>query len=545
MTSLQDPDEIVEVVGSSTCFEYQFPASPAYFIGREPIIEAVNNFIQEVLDKKTSCRGFLFQGNSGWGKSSAVLECVSRLQDKRHFAVAIDSRSISSPQFMLHVVDYTLRKFGDFKNLLPQLNEHGTIRGFEDAIRSLIEVGQLLEQSGSILVVFLDQFENVFFKTDALRKIKTMFLKVCDAQTNIVLGFSWKSDLIGSMTDLLPYQFQTDIMGSSLRLDLEPFSDAEMAAFLDNFTQELKISLNNDLKFFLTDFAQGYPWLLRKLCAHVKAQLDSGIPQMEIANGLSSREEDILKRIAKMAPIGVRELDEDFSYDIVQSLIDKRLLKRIGSKYDISWDILRDYLNSSILPIRKNYILLAKSGSLIRAVHLLFEANGEIDIAEFQEQLDLADISFSFVMRDMQVEDALTMEKMCNLLAEWSPYMSLSKSTWREYARTFAKLMEAAHLATFISRQQILIKYEVNAKAKENSIPQARHRVGITVPWTYYSNVEEVMVKLYTAIQRGEQVELTHVGLKANTFSKVLSTLEDLGFITRKHQTIVMLPKWK
>ncbi|HEY6284947.1 MAG TPA: hypothetical protein VIX20_04750, partial [Ktedonobacteraceae bacterium] len=253
-----------------------------------------------------------------------------------------------------------------------------------------------------------------------------------------------------------------------------------------------------------------------------------------------------------------------------------------------------DYLNSSILPIRKNYILLAKAGSLLRALHLLFEANGEIDIAEFREQTKLADITFSFVMRDMErleliteneghvklhigsfenleefnkslqlhlqerlpnnrlisrllktleVEDALTMEKMCNLLAEWSPYMSLSKSTWRGYARTFAKLMEAAHLATFNSRQQILIKYELNAEAQENSIPQARHHVGITVPWTYYSNVEEVTVKLYEAIQRGERVELTHVGLKANTFSKVLSTLEDLGFITRKHQTIVMLPR--
>lgn len=314
----------------------------------------------------------------------------------------------------------------------------------------------------------------------------------------------------------------------------------------------------------------------------------------EDLRGLSTREEDILRRIAKVAPIGVRELDEDFSYEIVQSLIDKRLLKRIGNKYDISWDILRDYLNSSILPVRNNYILLAKSGSLLRALHILFEANGEIDTAELQKQIKLAGNTFSVVMRDMErleliienegkvklligsfedqkdfnrslqvhlkerlpnnrlisrllkmleTDEALTMDKMCNLLAEWSPYMSLSKSTWREYARTFAKLMDAAHLATFNRKEQSLIKYELNAEASENSIPQARHRVGIKVPWAYYSNVEATMVKLYEAIQRGEQVEPAQIGFKANTYSKVLTTLEDLEFIIRKHQIIDLPPK--
>jgi len=254
-TSLQDPDEIVEVLGSTTCFEYQFPASPAYFVGRQPIIEAVDCFIQDVLNKRTSCRGFLFQGNSGWGKSSAVLECASRIQTMGYFAVAIDSRSASSSQFMLRVVDYTLRKFSDFKGIFPQIGDHVTIGGFEDATRFLLEVGRSLEQNNSLLVIFLDQFENVFFKLDMLKRIRNLFLKVCDAQTNVVLGFSWKSDLIGSMTELLPFELQSDIMRSSLRLDLEPFSDAEMAAFLDNFSHELTISLNNDLKFFLTDFA--------------------------------------------------------------------------------------------------------------------------------------------------------------------------------------------------------------------------------------------------------------------------------------------------
>jgi hypothetical protein len=606
--SLQDRDEVVEVVGSSSCFEYQFPASPAYFVGRHSILEAVDCFVQDVLNKTTSCRGLLFQGNSGWGKSSSVLECVSRLQKAGHFAIAIDSRSASSSQFILHAVNYALRKFNDSEDPLLQSTQHLTIGGFEDATQSLIAVGKSLEQRNSLLIIFLDQFENIFFKPDIFKRIRDLFLKICDTQTNVILGFSWKNDLIGSMTDLLPFQLQTDIMRSSQRLDLEPFSDMEMAEFLANFSQELHILLNNDLKFFLTDFAQGYPWLLRKLCAHVKAQLDSGISQLDIARsslnvenllkedlrGLSAREEDVLRRIAKVAPVGVRELDDDFNYEIIQILTDKRLLKRIGNKYDISWDILRDYLNSNTLPIRSNYILLAKSGSLLRALHILFAVGGQLEISDFEKQTKLASPTFSQILRDMQrlelikedkgtiqlniglyeneedfnkrlqlhlqerlpnnrlisrllktlnTEDPLTIDRIADLLAEWSPYMSLAKFTWREYARTFVKLMEAAHLASFDRKKQALTKYKTDAIIVESSVPQARHRVAITMPWAPYTTLERVMEKLYEATTNEEPFDPKLVDLKPNTYAKVLTTLEDLEFVVRKNQDIELLPK--
>lgn len=112
-----EPEEIVEVRGSTSCFEYQFPASPAHFVGRVDAIQQATNFIDEVKNGTTSSRGIVFLANSGWGKSSAVLATVARLSESNHPAIAIDSRTCSSSQFVMQVVRHCLKRFtGQFIN---------------------------------------------------------------------------------------------------------------------------------------------------------------------------------------------------------------------------------------------------------------------------------------------------------------------------------------------------------------------------------------------------------------------------------------------
>jgi hypothetical protein len=48
-TFLDDPEEVVEVQGSSACFEYQFPASPAHFVGRETVLGEIDNLASNIL----------------------------------------------------------------------------------------------------------------------------------------------------------------------------------------------------------------------------------------------------------------------------------------------------------------------------------------------------------------------------------------------------------------------------------------------------------------------------------------------------------------
>lgn len=593
-TSRASIEEIVEVRGSASCFEYQFPASPEFFVGREAALDRFERFVDDVLLGKTSARGILFEANSGWGKSSLVLAAVSRLSNLGHFAVAIDSRSASSSQFVLHVMDYVLKKFEERVDPLAGLRCTPKITGFEGMMSAILDIDHVLRESGKLLVIFLDQFENVFFLPEALRSIADILLKLCDRQTNIVLGFSWKTDLIGS-THEFPYQLRDAIAGSSKRIGLETFSERETTAILDKLKEELRSPLRTDLRFFLSEFSQGYPWLLKKLCAHVKAQREAGTPQLDIARGLlnveelfkedmrglSPEQEDVLRRIAKAAPISVQELGEEFKPELVQSLVSSRLVVKIGTKYDIYWDIFRDYLNSGRLPIQENYILRAQVGGVINATKILAEAKRKLTTKEFRERASLSEGSFYNVIRDMRllglaavddsgvkiailrsgnvkdleaelrahvrerlqlnrlvskitealaVESSLTLDDISRIISSSCPYIVAREETWRVYARIFAVWMDAADLGVFDPKENSLSLYEPGTEVRERRLPQGRRFRGVKVPYIQYGPIERVAERLFQATAR-QAVNFND--FKKSTLGKSLAALEDIGFVVR------------
>ena len=547
----------------------------------------------------------MFEANSGWGKSSVVLANVDRIQQKGHFAVAIDSRSASSSQFVLRVVDHVLQKFGDFNGMLPEDYVPKTITGFEGAIDSLVKIGQLLERNHKVMFIFLDQFENLFFLLDVLKRIRELFLKIQDAQTNVVLGFSWKTDLVG-LTSEFPYQTRDTFANSSKHIILDPFSKEETDALLDKLSKEIRAPLRKDLRFLLSEFSQGYPWLLKKLCAHVKSQRDIGILQADIAtsflnveelfredlSGLLTEEEDALRRIAKVAPISIPEIGEDFSPDVIRSLIHRRLVVRIGSKYDIYWDIFRDYLNFGRVPVQDNYILRTQVGSILNETQLLVIANGQLSMSVFMEKSGLSKSSAYNVLRDMRLlglvkvdggnvtlvenfpdepeafEEALrshlrerlqrnrliwrlsntlgekselTMDAVSRLLEESCPYISAAKKTWETYARTFARWMDRADLAIFDSRAGILFQFTPGTGIRDRHPLLARRRRGMIIPSIQYTPIEKVIIRLVDALQKEGRVDIRDI--KRSTLNKALSMLEDLGFIERKVGYIRIMPK--
>jgi hypothetical protein len=598
-------EQVVEVRGSSECFEYQFPASPQFFVGRDGVLAELDAFVNQVVNKEISARGVLFTAHSGWGKSSVVLAGVARLAGQGHFTIAVDSRSASSSQFILRVVDQALRKFGDFAGLRSVEEMPKSISGFEGAFDGLLQIGRRLEARGKVMCIFLDQFENLFFLPEILKKIAELMLRLSDAATNILIGFSWKTDLVGQTAEF-PYRLRDQIAGNCKIIPLDLFSDRETNALLDKLSNELRTHLRKDLRFFLSEFSQGYPWLLKKLCAHVKGQRQAGVSQLEIANrllivqelfkedlsGLSPAEHSALHHIARVAPVSYMELGDELQPEVIQSLVDRRLVVSIGSKLDIYWDIFRDFLNTGHVPVEENYVLRISTRSVLRGVKLIVEWDGEMTVADFLTHSrltqrssynlfkEMALLGFAGVdgenvrlivnlprdtegfentvrlhlgeklrknrivgrlLESLSTTESLTLDQISQVLRSCCPYIPATDKTWLVYARTIVDWMDLADLAIFDHRRSILTRYKPGRQIRSSITQPKRGRGTETVILIQYSPVARVLMGLIEAFNRRGRLDLS--GMKKSTLRKALGTLEDLDFISQEEGSIVLHSK--
>lgn len=600
--SMASADEaVVEVRGSSSCFEYQFPAAPEFFVGREEFLETIETLCAQITSRKTSSRGILFEANSGWGKSSLVLAASNTLTRLGHYAVAIDCRTASSPHFILNAAEHILAKFGDFDGLVENQPVIGGIEGAADA---LLSVGFKLETEGKLLVIFFDQFENIFHLPDVLSRLTRLCLKVADAGTNVVLGFSWKTDLVGHTRDF-PYRERDAIIAACRVIHLSPFSENETNALLDSLASELKTKLRKDLKSLLSEFSQGYPWLLKKLCAHVKSQREAGVVQSDMARallnvdqlfvedlqGLTPAQDDALRNIAKLAPVGFGDIGEEFSPQIIQSLVDRRLIVKVGSKYDIYWDIFRDYLNTGSLPIEEVYLLRAQVGSIRNALSILQGNPYGVNVRDFKIEAELSDGAYFNLARDLRllhlaqikddtlilslphVEDETAMDaqvrdhlkdhlprnrcihhvlkilrdegeidfqRLSDILKVEFPYISAVEKTWRTYGRILATWLDVSDLAALDRSTLTLLKQEAGAQVRDRSLAFSRRRSALIVPPIHFAPVVEIATRLVSSAQIGQPVDWS--GLRRSTIYKALSILEEMKLISRKSEVIFLLP---
>lgn len=255
--------------------------------------------------------------------------------------------------------------------------------------------------------------------------------------------------------------------------------------------------------------------------------------------------------------------------------MNSRLVVRIGNKYDIYWDIFRDFLNSGHVPVQENYILRTQVGSVLKAVKILGEAKGALSTSEFRRRAALSEGSFYNVARDMRllglaklddskvvlnitfasdskgfesalrahlrdrlqlnrlvsrlgetlkVNRTLTLRETAGLIANWCPYVSATSHTWEVYARIFAIWMDTADLALFDERDGTLSYYQLGTQVRERTLPLGKRRTGITVPGIQYGPVERLAVKLFQVATGGTQL-VDWKDFKKTTLAKSLVAL--------------------
>lgn len=411
---------IVQVPIADHWADYR-PARPGDFVGREEILHSVFDFFEGVRQGTTRTRILAIKAPSGWGKSSFVLKVASTARNirnkKKCFVYAVDSRAASSKRFgelaMAFAITAALKE--GFISSPSPLGFGGTTNPFGDP--SLRDVLTNLKKEGKVLCLIFDQFEELLYKSElepVFGEIKALCNSVDEAQENIVVGFSWKTD--GTIpTEHGAYHLWHNLADRRLELELAPFSGREVSRALARFAKELGQSLSPQLKRLLEDHCQGYPWFLKKLCIHILDLVRGGSDQNDILvrslsihelfkrdiERLAGDEYACIKEIAATAPAEFFRVVETYGDAIVNQLLDKRLIIRSGPRLSIYWDIFKDYLLTERVPyIPINYVPQVAFTTYVTGLKYLLQCN-VASYEAFAHELGMVKASAENVVRDL------------------------------------------------------------------------------------------------------------------------------------------------
>lgn len=365
---------------------------------------------------------------------------------------------------------------------------------------------------GAVVLLFFDQFENVFLNERLTREFRDLALACADSSLPMLIGFAWKTDLVG-WTEGHPYQLRDDIRSRASVVVLDPLGPSDINALLSRLTKAIGHPLLPEMRSRLREYSQGLPWLFKKLGSHILTELASGTTQETLLNEalnvqklfendlaeLAPAENEGLRIVARGSPMLVSDALELVAHAVVRSLIDRRLIVQVGERLDTYWDIFRDFLNTGRVPIQETYILRQTPGGVSRLLDALVAAGGELTVAEAADRLNTSEGPVFNMARDLrqmnlllptpgvlrttatiqaaedretvlreQVSQALrrhrafsilseeiehadgmtTIARFAAVLPQAFPAVQATSRTWKVYARAFVHWFEYARLVT-------------------------------------------------------------------------------------------------
>lgn len=417
----EEYNNIVPVISGDDWTDYR-PARPEDFVGRKKILSNIFEFWENVNRGSSNTRLFSIKAPSGMGKSSVVLKAVSiasnnRKYSKKFFVFAVDVRTAVSSRYAEMAL----------KACFDSADEHGftdvtqrnvtstTINQFlhNESIQKTLSY---LKEQGKTIVIIFDQFEELFSKKELyplFDSVKSLCNEVDALQGQLVLGFAWKTDLTIPV-EHPAYYLWSNLADRRKEFELQQFKPSEIKSAIGLFGKQLQEPVNPILANYLTKQCQGYPWLLKKLCIHVFKLIHEGSSQEYVIgqrlNIVDLFERDISEltpdqhacvlEIAKASPADYFAIAETYGSDMVQALINARVVIRRASKLTLYWDIFRDYVLNHVTPeLLLDYIPQLQFGSDIRAFACLLE-HGDMTSAELSKQLSVSPATVDNIMID-------------------------------------------------------------------------------------------------------------------------------------------------
>ena len=397
--------------------DYYRPCRPEDFFGRLEPQREFWDFVNNVRDGKTDLRVVSFSGSTGLGKSSLVLklasDCRQKPEYKDNFYIHhVDVTSVNQEKatlFVIAAIRQALQKaiddgFVDLPNHQVSIESVESNYFSSESIQLLIKT---LKNSRKVIVIFFDQFEEILTR-DSLSYLYDLFKQaaydVDSLKENIVLGFCWRTDVNLPTTN--PAYFTWHNL-AKVRKDIyfSNFSQQDSSSLLDGFEKYLNLNqkgsrLPSSMKKWLLDNCQNQPWLLKRFCSDIYHQLNISEldpKQKKVITKFDIKtifEEDIkratitpecnscLRYIAKCSPVSIMDVCTKFNVNVINILLNSKLVIQTGENYKIYWDMFREYLLDGKLPeMIISYRPRTKISTLLKIFRLLNSCETISDLA--------------------------------------------------------------------------------------------------------------------------------------------------------------------
>lgn len=546
-----DTQFLATVQGSKEDFQYQLPASPKFFVGRRDLLTTLNTKVT------AGERTFVFNAQSGWGKSSLALKLANVVTGAGGHAVVMDTRTASSSRYVVEVLH----------RAATEAEAAGVVRlpvqPSWASLQSALSTYSAAQWAGSTsrLLIFFDQFENVFRSAELTRSFRDLCVGAAEIEIPLIIGFAWKTDLVG-WTENHPYQLRDEIRSHAQLFVIEPFGSREVSTIIDRLERQAKARLGRDLRDRLREYSQGLPWLLKKLADHVLSELARGETQEQLVAEalnvqslfdtdlaeLTPNQREILTYVARYAPLAASEVTERYPFDAVQSLVDRRLIVQIGDRIDTYWDTFRDYVNTGRVPVEDSYILRQTPNAVARLLPSVMAAGGSASVAELSNALQTSDNVIFNLARELRLlgvatyeplrvkisqgiaesdnpehefraqvlrslrrhraftvfrglsarlDEVVTADQYARALPTAFPAVSVTDSTWLAYARVFLSWFEYAGLVVKRGGGTWTLRAELEPPPRQTLLTaRSALRTRPSVPQEPYGPVRDMLLKL-------------------------------------------------
>ena len=388
------------VVAGTGWFDYKFPVSPEYFIGRRESLADITQIVQSIHKGSTSVRAIQITSRSGVGKSSVLLKMPTLVADD--VFVTVDGRTLRVPSDLRLLVSELVERVND--RIAGSVDPP---RSQDDLQSTLQALGDKLRQDSTVAIVQVDQFESVL----ALPTVFEASLDLIATCTTRSLPIIWilarKNDVTvtfdeGAHIDL------AQLNDLSRSIGLQDFQPDESNLLLDELRNALGGGLRHDLVEPILTFSGGFPWLLKRLCAHVLSMHNSGLSQRDLIQtglraedlfeedlaGLSEQDKALLRTIAAYLPNTASELITRLESETspqqltikLNEFLGRKLLRLSGDVYDTYNDVFKTYLVTQRVPFQSRYVFRVAPGATFALLDEIARV-GPTDLSLFQERM--------------------------------------------------------------------------------------------------------------------------------------------------------------